>query len=95
MVATGASRERDRVLTAVKHICALRKCPSGSTVGCDPIIKPARGHVRISRTSVGGAPVEAYQFRGMARIARDQPRRFPSIGLGVVLPQPPVGPPPI
>ena len=74
---------------------ALRKAASGLTIGCDPVIKPALCYLRISRTPVGGAPIQPDQLRGAACVADDQPRRRPGITLGVVLPQPAVGAPAI
>jgi hypothetical protein len=74
---------------------ALRKAASGLAVGGDALIEPARRYARIRRTSISGAPIQADQLHGATCVAGNQPCRRPGIAFGVVLPQPPVGPPPI
>ena len=63
----------------------------GGTVGCDPVIKPARRYGRIGRSPVRGAPIQADQLDSTGGVAGDQPGRLPGVALGVVLPQSPVG----
>ena len=69
---------------------ARGKAASGLTVGCDPVIEPARREGRISRNPVSGAPIQAEQLNRMGGASGNQPRRRPGIALGVVRPSPPL-----
>ena len=90
----GAQRpnQRDALGCAERQIeavhTALTECAPVRTVGCDPVVEPARHQPRVG-VSPGALGVgQTDQRRDGAGVAGQQPHRGAGFAFGVVLPQP-------